>query len=147
MDGHLQTRVDQAPLRHKACAHPLHVVLLVQTNRRTQAQAHVLLFSRDLPLAAASLVDDDSLRFQIAWNFRDATQYWGLEDFRPVTATGGTNAANLSLFMVNVASCLQNQGRQRAPDSSILDVKADWRGDKYVEETRHMLPEKPAPIV
>lgn len=147
VDGHIQTRVYQAHLLHKEFAHPLNVVILVKTNLRTQAQAHVLLFSSDLTLAAASLVDYYSLRFQIEFNFRDAKQYWGLEDFMNVTATGVTNAANLSLFMVNVASCLQVQGRQHDPDYSILDLKADWRGYKYVEETIQMLPEKPEPIL
>jgi len=86
-------------------------------------------------------------RFQIEFNFRDAKQFWGLEDFMNVTSTGVTNAANLSLFMVNVASCLQEQGQQRDPDYSVLDLKADWRGYKYVDETIKMLPEKPEPIL
>ena len=64
-----------------------------------------------------------------------------------VTPTGGTNAANLSLFMVNVAYRLQMARRQHDPDYSILDVKADCRGYKYVEETIQMLPEKPEPIL
>ena len=147
VDGHIHTRLYQAQLLHKEFAHPLNVVILVKTNLRTQAQAHAVLFSSDLTLAAASLVDYYSLRFQIEFNFRDAKQYWGLEDFMNITATGVTNAANLSLFMVNVASCLQTQGRQHDPDYSILDLKADWRGSKYVEETIKMLPEKPEPIL
>ena len=64
-----------------------------------------------------------------------------------VTPTGVTNAANLAWFMVNVAYCLQAQGRQHDPDYSILDLKADWRGYTYVEETIKMLPEKPEPIL
>ena len=64
-----------------------------------------------------------------------------------VTATGVTNAANLSLCMVNGAYCLQAQGRQQDSGYSILDLKADWRGYKYVEETIQMLPEKPEPIL
>jgi hypothetical protein len=36
-------------------------------------------------------------------NFRDAIQYWGLEDFINVTPTGVTNATNLALCMVNMA--------------------------------------------
>jgi putative transposase len=107
----------------------------------------VLLFSSDLTLAYTSLVDYYSLRFQIEFNFRDAKQYWGLEDFMNVTPTGVTNAANLSLFMVNVAYRLQMDRRQHDPDYSILDLKADCRGYKYVEETIQMLPEKPEPIL
>ena len=52
-----------------------------------------------------------------------------------VTPTGVTNAANLALFMVNVAYCLRADGHARDPDYSVLDLKADWRGSKYVEET------------
>jgi hypothetical protein len=52
-----------------------------------------------------------------------------------VTPTGVTNAANLSLFMVNVAYHLRTHSHPREPDYSVLDLKADCRGDKYVEET------------
>ena len=64
-----------------------------------------------------------------------------------VTPTGVTNAANLSLFMVNVAYRLRADGHPRDPDYSVLDVKADGRGSKSVEETIQMLPEKPEPIL
>jgi putative transposase len=147
VEGHLQTRRYQAPLLHKEFAQLLNVVLLVKTNLRTQAQAHVLLFSSDLTLASAALVDYYGLRFQIEFNFRDAKQYWGLEDFMNVTPTGVTNAANLSLFMVNVAYRLRADLRQQDPDYSVLDLKADCRGYKYVTETIKLLPEKPEPVL
>ncbi len=124
-----------------------HVVIIAKTNLRTQARAHVVLLSSDLDLAYASLVDYYGLRFQIELNFRDAKQYWGLEDFMNVTPTGVTNAANLSLFMVNVAYRLRADVHPRDPDSSVLDVKADCRGYKYVEETIQRLPEKPEPVL
>jgi hypothetical protein len=147
VEGHIQTQFYQAQLLHKEFGQPLNVVIIVKTDLRTQAQAHVLLFSSDLTLAYESLVDYYGLRFQIEFNFRDAKQYWGLEDFMNVTPTGVTNAANLSLFMVNVAYRLQADMRQRDPDYSVLDLKADCRGHKYVEETIKMLPEKPEPIL
>jgi hypothetical protein len=147
VEERIQTRVYQAQLLHKAFAQPLNVVIITKLNLRTQAQAHVALFSSDLTLASAPLVDDYSLRFQIEFNFRDAKQYWGLEDFMNITPTGVTNAANLSLFMVNVAYCLQADGRQRDLDSSILDLKADCRSYAYVEETIKLLPEKPEPVL
>ena len=112
-----------------------------------QACAHVVLFSSDLALAYAPLVDYYGLRFQIEFNFRDAKQYWGLEDFMNITPTGVTNAANLSLFMVNVAYCLRADSHLRDADFSVLDLKADCRGSKYVEETIKMLPEKPEPVL
>src|SRR6266446_1566392 len=147
VEGHIQTRLSQAQLLHKEFAHPLNVVIIVKTNLRTQAQAHVLLFSSDLTLAYTSLIDYYGLRFQIEFNFRDAKQYWGLEDVMNVTPTGVTNAANLSLFMVNVAYRLRTDSHQHAPDYSVLDLKADCRGSKYVEETIKMLPEKPEPVL
>jgi putative transposase len=147
VEGHIETRLYQMQLRHKEFTQPLNVVIIAKTNLRTQARAHVVLFSSDLALAYAPLVNYYSLRFQIEFNFRDAKQYWGLEDFMNVTLTGVTNAANLSLFMVNVAYCLRADSHAREPDYSVLDLKADCRGYKYVEETIKMLPEKPEPVL
>jgi putative transposase len=147
VEGHRQTCVYQRPLLHKAFTQPLNVVIIVKTNLRTQARAHVVLLSSDLDLAYAPLVDYDGLRFQIEFNFRDAKQYWGLEDFMNVTPAGVTHAANLSLFMVNVAYRLRADIHARDPAYSVLDLKADCRGYKYVEETLKMLPEKPEPVL
>ena len=147
VEGHIATRLYQMPLLHKEFAQPLNVVILAKTNLRTQARAHVILFSSDLGLAYAPLVDYYRLRFQIEFNFRDAKQYWGLEDFMNVTPTGVTNAANLSLFMVNVAYRLRADLHPRDPTYSVLDLKADCRGYKYVEETIKLLPKKPEPIL
>lgn len=147
VERHIETRLYQMQLLHKEFAQPLNVVIIAKTNLRTQTHAHVILFSSDVALAYEPLVDYYRLRFQIEFNFRDAKQYWGLEDFMNVTPTGVTNAANLSLFMVNVAYRLCTDVRQRAPDYSVLDLKADCRGYKYVEDTIQMLPEKPEPIL
>ncbi len=147
VEGHIETRLYQAHLLHKEFAQPLNVVIITKTNLRTQARAHVLLFTSDLELACAPLVDYYGLRFQIEFNFRDAKQYWGLEDFMNVTPTGVTNAAHLSLFMVNVAYRLRADVHPHDPDYSVLDLKADCRGYKYVEETIKMLPEKPEPVL
>ena len=115
-EEHIQPRLYQAPLLHKEFAHPFNVVLIAKTNLRTQARAHVILCSSDVDLAYAPLVDYDRLRFHIELNFRDAKQSWGLEDFMNVTPTGVTNAANLSLFMVNVAYRLRADIHPRDPD-------------------------------
>ena len=147
VEGHIETRLYQMHVLHKEFAQPLNVVIIAKTNVPTQARAHVVLFSSDLALAYAPLLDYYGLRFQIELNFRDAKQYWGLEDFMNVTPTGVTNAANLSLFMVNVAYSLRADGHAREPAYSVLDLKADYRGSKYVEETIKMLPEKPEPVL
>jgi hypothetical protein len=147
VEGDIQTCIYQAQRLHKEFQQPLHVVIIAQTTLRTQARAHVVLFSSDLDLAYASLVDYDGLRFHIAFNFRDAKQYGGLADFMNITPTGVTKAANLALFMVHIAYRLRADGYPRDPDYRVLDLQADWRGDKYVEETIQMLPEKPEPIL
>ena len=145
LEGHIQTWVSQAPRLHKEFPQPRHVVILAKTNRRTHARAHGVLCSSDLDLAYAPLVDYDGLRCQMEFHFRAAKQYWGLADFRTVTPTGGTNAANLSLFMVNVAYCRRTASHPRDSDYSVLDLKADCRAYKSVEATMKMLPEKPEP--
>ncbi len=102
---------------------------------------------RQLELAPPGTAEFVICDHTIEFNFRDAKQYWGLEDFMNVTPTGVTNAANLSLFMVNVAYCLRADSHPRDSDYSVLDLKADCRGYKYVEETIQMLPEKPEPVL
>jgi putative transposase len=88
-------------------------------------------------------MDFYSLRFQIEFNFRDAKQYWGLEDFLNVTQTAVTNAANLSLFMVDLSQLLMCRYRNDDPDFSILDLNAYYRGYRYVIETIKILPQLP----
>jgi hypothetical protein len=83
----------------------------------------------------------------IEFNFRDAKQYWGLEDFMNVKEIPLTNALNLSLFMVNLSQVLLRELRQTFPESSILDLKAYFRAAKYFQETIKMLPQKPEPIL
>jgi putative transposase len=140
-DG-VETRVYQAELLHKEVAQALNVVVLVKTNLKTQARAHVLLFSSDVGLAWDKLVEYYSLRFQIEFTFRDAKQHWGLEDFMTVTETGVRNAANLSLFMVSLSAVLLAEARRTDPQCSVLDLKASFRGSKYVAETIKLLPEQ-----
>ena len=81
------------------------------------------------------------------FHFRDAQQYGGLEAFMHTTPTGVSNAATLSLFMVKVAYRLRPDIQPQGPAYSALDWKADCRGSTYVEETIHMLPAKPAPVL
>ena len=147
VEEQLETRIYHLVARHKSFAQPLNVVVIVKTNLRTQAQAHVILFSSDLGLSWDKLIDYYCLRFQLEFNFRDAKQYWGLEDFMNISPTAVTNAANLSLFMVNLVERLLQDIRQRQGECSVLDLKAHCRGAKYVEETIKLLPETPEPIL
>jgi putative transposase len=147
VQDHIQTDIYQAQMLHKEFAEPLNVVIIVKTNLKTHKRTHAVLFSSDLELGSEQLIDDYSLRFQIEFNFRDAKQYWGLEDFMNVQSTAVHNAANLSLFMVNVIQVLLQPFRRDHPDVGILDLKAYFRGLKYVAETLKFLPENPEPIV
>jgi len=147
VEGHVRTCLYQAELRHKEFSQPLHVVILVKTNLQTPARAHVVLFSSDRELTYDKLVDYYGLRFQIEFNFRDAKPYWGLEDFMTVTDTAVTTAATLALFMVNLSYRLLSDLRQSDPSYSMLDLKAQSRGYKYVAETIKLLPHKPAPVL
>jgi putative transposase len=105
------------------------------------------LFLRDLALAYDKLIDCYRLRFQIEFSFRDAKQYWGLEDFMNVSETAVTNAANLSLFMVNLSQRLLGDLRSTDPECSIPDLKALCRGTRYVTEAIEMLSAKPEPVL
>jgi putative transposase len=143
VDDGFETRIYQMHLLHKDFPDPLNVVILLRTNLATKAWANVILFSSDLELPFDKLIDFYSLRFQIEFNFRDAKQFWGLEDFMNVTPTAVSNAANLALFMVDVSQVLMCQYRQDDPDFSVLDLKAYYRGYRYLTETIQMLPQKP----
>jgi putative transposase len=64
-----------------------------------------------------------------------------------VKETAVANAANLSLFMVNVAHWLLTEFCQHNAHCGVLDLKAYFRGHKYVTETLKLLPEMPEPVL
>ena len=113
----------------------------------TNARSHVILFSSDLKLSYEKIIDYYKLRFQIEFNFRDAEQFWGLEDFMNLSQTAVTNAANLVFFMVNLSHHVLGDFRQHNPGSGIIALKAYYGGFRYVREILKMLPEMPKPIL
>jgi DDE superfamily endonuclease len=145
-DG-LPTQIYQATLLNKEFALPIHVMVILTTNLSTQAQAQVILFSTDLKLAHEKIIDFYTLRFQIEFNFRDAKQDWGLDDFMNVKEIAVTKAANLSFFMVNFSAILLHRFRETNPEFSIRDLKSHYRGCRYVSATIKMLPQKPDGIL
>jgi hypothetical protein len=142
----IETKIYPMPLWHKKFADLLNIVVIVKTNKTTQAIAHVVLFSSDLSLSYDRLIDYYRLRFQLEFNFRDAKQYWGLEDFMTVKQTPVYNSANLAMFMVNLSHTVMRAMRADWPEVSVTDLKAWFRGRKYVVETLKLLPEMPDPI-
>lgn len=142
----IETKIYQMKVRHKKFADLLNVVVIVKTNLKTHKVAHVVLFSSDLGLPYDLVIDYYRLRFQIEFNFRDAKQHWGLEDFMVVNETPVYNSANLALFMVNVSQALMHPMRAQWPELSVNDLKTWFRSRKYVVETLKLLPEIPETI-
>ena len=133
-DG-VQTNTYQGVYWHKAFGVQLNVVVLVQTKVADGKRRHVVLFSSDLTLAAAQLVEYYRLRFQLEFNFREAKQHWGLEDFMVTDEVAVENAASLSLFMVLVSNVLLAAEQMPSGERSIGDLQATYRGWRYVCET------------
>ena len=120
---------------------------MVKENLKNKARDFVILFSSDLDLDYEKLIDYYKLRFQIEFNFRDAKQYWGLEDFMNIKETPINNAINLAFFMVNLSHILINKARPQNSEFSVQDLKAHFRGTKYVDEVLKLLEQKPDPIL
>ena len=142
----IETQIYQMILWHKKFADMLNVVVMVKTNLKTQKVAHVVLFSSDLDLAYEQVIAYYQLRFQLEFNFRDAKQHWGLEDFMVVNPLPVHNSANLAMFMVNVSQALIRPLRPEWPGLSVNDLKTWFRSRKYVVETLKLLPEMPEDI-
>jgi hypothetical protein len=143
MEGTLVTYTYHLTVLHKDFPDPLNLVVLVKIQTHTGKRAHAVLFSTDLSLSPQQLVDYYSLRFQIEFNFRDAKQFWGLEDFMNVSQQAVTNAANLAFLMVNLSAALLSPYRLHQPDFSVLDLKAHYRARRYLDEAIKSLPVSP----
>ncbi|OAD23394.1 transposase [Candidatus Thiomargarita nelsonii] len=131
---------------HKLFSNLLNVVIIHKTNQKTGKMAHVILFSSNVELAYDKLIKYYQLRFQIEFNFRDAKQYWGLEDFMNVSKKAVYNAANLAMFMVNLSSALLQQNSSGLFGSSVNDLKAWFRARKYVLNTLKCTSQNADPI-
>jgi len=141
IDGDYRIDTYHLHLYHKDYPDLLNVVVVVKTHLKSGKRRHVVLFSTDTDLTAEHIVDYYSLRFQIEFNFRDAKQHWGLEDFMNVRQQTVTNAANLAFFMVNFSAVLR---RSKHHDGiSVLDLKAHFRAYRYLCETIKLLPDPP----
>lgn len=144
IEDDIRTEIYQMTTHHKKFVNRLNVVIIVKTNLKTLKSAHVVLFSSDLELAYDKLIKYYRLRFQIEFNFRDAKQYWGLDDFMNIKEQQVRNAANLAFFMVNVSHILRR--RPEFSNMSVIDLKAWFRAGKYVRETLKLLPQIPEGI-
>ena len=92
----VRTQIYQFTAIHKTFADPLNVVVILKKNLTTGQSSRVILFATNHELGWEALIDYYRLRFQIEFNFRDAKQHWGLEDFMVTEQQAVLNAANLS---------------------------------------------------
>jgi len=129
----------------KSFAGELKVVIIEKVNLKTKKSGHAVLFSSDLALSWEKLVKYYSLRFQIEFNFRDAKQHFGLEDFMNQTQTGVENVANLSFLMVNLSEKLLIESNEKC--IGINDLKSQYQGVKYAVETIKMIEPKAESIL
>jgi len=107
IDDKIRTNIYQIEMLHKKFPDKLNIVIIQKTNLETDKIAHIVLFTSDLDLEFNKIEDYYSLRFQIEFVFRDAKQYWGLEDYMNVKEKAVNNGANLSTFMVNISHILK----------------------------------------
>ncbi len=144
-EGDVITNYYQGVFLHKEFGGELNVVIIVKINLKTKKMGHAILFSSDVDLNWEKVVDYYSLRFQIEFNFREAKQHFGLEDFMNTTKVGVENAANMAFLMVNLsAKLLKTEG---ANGVSINDLKSRYRGVKYALETIKMIQPKAKSIL
>ncbi len=130
---------------HKSFAGSLNVVIIEKIDVKKEQIGHAILFGSDVELEWEKLIEYYRLRFQIEFNFRDAKQHFGLEDFMNTTEIGVENAANISFMMVNVsAKLLKERG---ANCVGINDLKSQFRGIKYAVETIKLIQPKAEPIL
>jgi len=140
-EGRFVTETYALTLLHKDFPDPLNVLVITKTDTRSHKRSHLVLFSTDLSLSSVQLADYYALRFQIEFNFRDAKQYFGLEDFMNVSPPAVTNAVGLAFLMVNLSAILLAAHRVDSPDFSVLDLKTLFRARRYLHETMIALPE------
>jgi len=143
--GEIITNYYQGLFLHREFGREINVVIIVKINLKTKKAGHLILFSSDGLMSWEKMVDYYSLRFQIEFNFRDAKQHFGLEDFMTRGDAGVENAANMSFLMVGMsAKLIAESGEKRV---SINDLKTHYRGEKYLTEAIKILLKKPETII
>jgi len=128
---------------HKEFKQELNIVIVKKSNLKNNKQSHVVFFTTDLELHFEKVIQYYSSRFQIEFNFRDAKQFWGLEDFMNVKETPVQNAANLSFFMGNISNIALSDFRilNKNINFGIRDLISAYRANKYVSTTLKLVEE------
>lgn len=129
---------------HPSFGMPLKVVIIERKDEEKQKIGHAILFSSDISLSWEKIVEYYSLRFQIEFNFRDAKQHFGLEDFMNTLERGVENAANLAFLMVSLSAKLLQDKQETW--NGINDLKSYFRGAKYARWVIKKVLKKAEPI-
>jgi len=132
VDGDIETKIYQFKALHKKINGSLNIVLIFSNNQKTKKTTHTILFSTDLKQQYDKIIEYYSLRFQIEFNFRDAKQFFGLEDFMNIKKRRVHNFANLSLFMNNLNYLIYKESHLSR--YSINDIKALFMAERYTRE-------------
>lgn len=143
--GEVVTRFYQGICLSKRFGSPLNVVIIEKINLKTQKAGHAILFSSEVELKWEKLLEYYSLRFQIEFNFRDAKQHFGLEDFMNQTEVGVENAAQMAFLMVLLSAKLLQERSGKCV--GINDLKSQFRGIKYALETIKLVEPKAESIL
>lgn len=133
----VETKTYQVRCLNKEFQQELNVVIQQKINFKTKKEAHVVFFSTDLELSFEKILKFYSSRFQIEFNFRDAKEFWGLQDFMNVNEIPVKNAVNLSFFMTNFSNLLLSDFRDRENNQNlgIRDLISGYRSERYISET------------
>lgn len=144
-EGDVVTNYYQGIMLSKSFGCQLNVLIIEKINLKSEKVGHAVLCSGDEELSWEKMLEYYSLRFQIEFNFRDAKQHFGLEDFMNQTEVGVENAANMAFLMVNVSAKWLHESEGKCV--GINDLKSQFRGIKYALETIKLVEPKAESIL
>jgi putative transposase len=132
VEDDIEVKIYQFKALHKKITGAVNIVLIFSTNLKNNKTTHTILFSTDLKQEYQKIIDYYSLRFQIEFNFRDAKQFFGLEDFMNIKKRRIHNFANLSMFMNNLSFLIHKE--TGFSNYSVNDLKSFFMAEKYTRE-------------
>ena len=145
VENAIEVKIYQFKALHKKIDGALNIVLIFSTNQKSKKTTHTLLFSTDLKQKYDKIIEYYSLRFQIEFNFRDAKQFFGLEDFMNIKKRRIHNFANLSMFMNNLSFLIyKDSGLAKY---SVNDLKSFFTAEKYIREVLKLYGKNPDDIL
>lgn len=142
VENNIETKYYQLSCLNKSFEHELNVVILIHTDLKTNRSSHNILFSTDLELSYQKIIHFYRLRFQIEFNFRDAKQFFGLQDFINIKEQRIHNFINLSGFMVNLSQALIIDYRKHNKYFSLTDLISLYRSKFYTSQILKLIKKK-----